>query len=210
MSVHSVQTDRAPALARLDAATTALVLVDLQRGVVNHGFEGFSLAPHSAADAVANARRVALALRERGGAVILMRGSMGLGPVPSPAPAADITFPSAGPVDPAVTEVVAELAEFREHVITKYQWGSFYGTDLDLRLRRLGIRTLLVGGVATNLGVEAIAREAHDRGYEQVFLSDAMTAFDGQAHQDSIDRVLRLIGRVRLTDEVLAALDTDR
>src|SRR5689334_20743835 len=97
------------ALPGLDPRSTALVLVDLQRGVLDSGFDGVVLGPHKAADVVANARRLALALRERGGTVILVRGSMGTGGVPFPAPAADITFPGAGPVDPALTEIVPEL-----------------------------------------------------------------------------------------------------
>jgi nicotinamidase-related amidase len=81
------------------------------------------------------------------------------------------------------------------------KWGSFYGTELDPLLRRRGITTLLLGGIATNLGVESAAREAHDRGYEQILIEDAATAFDSQAHHDSVSRVFSLIGRVRTAAE---------
>ena len=54
-------------------------------------------------------------------------------------------------------------------LITKRQWGAFYGTRLDQQLRRKGVRTIVIGGVATNFGVESTARVAYDRGFELVF-----------------------------------------
>ncbi|HEX6968364.1 MAG TPA: isochorismatase family protein [Micromonosporaceae bacterium] len=193
--------------ARLDPRTTALVLIDLQRGVVEEGLgAGIPFAPHKPADVVANARRLALTLSGLGGTVIMVRGSMGIGGPPPFTPTADVTFP-AGPVDPRLAELVPDLADLEAKHVVKHQWGSFYGTDLEPQLRGRGIDTLLFGGVATNLGVEAAAREAHDRGFEQILVEDATTAFDGRAHQDSIDRIFRLIGRVRSTQQVVAALE---
>ena len=62
-------------------------------------------------------------------------------------------------------------------VITKrQQWGAFYGTELDLQLRRRGIDTILLAGISTNVGVESTARDSYERGYQQVFVEDAMAA----------------------------------
>jgi len=47
--------------------------------------------------------------------------------------------------------------------------GAFYGTELDLQLRRRGINTILLAGISTNVGVESTARDAFERAYEQVF-----------------------------------------
>ncbi|MEO6082660.1 MAG: isochorismatase family protein [Umezawaea sp.] len=187
----------------LDPARTALLLVDFQCGVVSG--MGMALAPHSADQAVANARDVATALTERGGLVVLVRGSMGMTSVPFPSPRTDFQVP-AGTMPPEAAEIVPELSELGAHVITKHQWGSFYGTELDPLLRRRGITTLLLGGIATNLGVESTAREAYDRGYDQVLVEDAATAFDAQAHLDSVARVFRLLALVRTADQVRAAL----
>ncbi len=66
-------------------------------------------------------------------------------------------------------------------VIVKRQWGAFYGTGLDQQLRRRGIRTIMIGGIATNIGVESTAREAFDRGYEMVFVEDAMSTISPEA-----------------------------
>jgi nicotinamidase-related amidase len=67
-------------------------------------------------------------------------------------------------------------------MITKRQWGAFYGTELDQQLRRRGIRTIILGGVATNFGVESTARAAFDRGYEVIFVEDAMTSISAEVH----------------------------
>lgn len=54
-----------------------------------------------------------------------------------------------------VNEVGPAPSDF---MVTKRQWATFYGTDLDLRLRRRGIRTLVLCGMATNFGAEGTAR----------------------------------------------------
>ena len=91
-------------------------------------------------------------------------------------------------------------------VITKRQWGAFYGTELDLQLRRRGIRTIVIGGIATNFGVESTARDAFERGYEQVFAEDAMSSLSAEGHRFAVNVVFPRIGRVRSTDDVLQAL----
>jgi nicotinamidase-related amidase len=68
-------------------------------------------------------------------------------------------------------------------VILKRQWGAFYGTDLDLQLRRRGLTTVVLCGIATEVGVESTARDAYERGYELVFASDAMTGTNPESHR---------------------------
>lgn len=91
-------------------------------------------------------------------------------------------------------------------VITKHHWGAFYATDLDLKLRRRGIATIILGGISTNLGVESTARAAFDHGYEQIFVSDAMTAHEARDHEHTLRRILPLLGKVRSTRDVVSAL----
>jgi nicotinamidase-related amidase len=83
--------------------------------------------------------------------------------------------------------------------VTKRQWGAFYGTELDQLLRRRGIKTLIMSGIATNYGVESTAREAFDRGYELIFAEDAMSSMSAEAHRFSSENVFRTMGRVRST-----------
>ena len=181
----------------IDPRTTALVLVDLQQSVV-----ALPLAPRPAVEVVANAVRLLERFRSLGSTVVLVRVAFLDGkdrlnlPVDAPPP---------GRMGPS--ELVPEVGPQPDDiVITKRQWGAFYGTELDLQLRRRGIRTIVIGGIATNFGVESTARDAYERGYEQIFAEDAMTSVNAEAHRFAVTMVFPRIGRVRSTDDILRAL----
>jgi nicotinamidase-related amidase len=193
----SVQSDLIP-----DPPRTALVVIDLQYGIV-----GRTPAPHAAPDVVVRAAAVARALRQAGGTVVWVRVT------PSP-DNKDALMP---PTDaPAVTpgerpanwaELVAELdRQPGDLLITKRQWGAFYGTELDLQLRRRGVNTIILCGISTNIGVESTARDAFERGYHQVFVEDATAARTTEEHEFTMRIDFPRMGRVRSTAEVLAAL----
>jgi nicotinamidase-related amidase len=90
--------------------------------------------------------------------------------------------------------------------ILNRQWGAFHGTELDLQLRRRGIRTLVLGGIATAIGVESTARAAFEHGYELVLPEDLSGSPSAEAHRNSFELVFPRLGRIRTTAEVLAAL----
>ncbi|MGJ7567473.1 isochorismatase family protein [Variovorax sp. GB1R11] len=185
----------------LNPRQTALISIDLQRSNV-----GRELAPHSAADVVQRSRRIADELRAAGGTVVWVRVDVtALLSLPADA---SIGRPPGSPVPPPeFSELVPELQVQDADVrITKRQWGAFYGTDLDQQLRRRGIRTLVMSGIATNFGVESTARAAFDRGYELVFVEDAMTSLAAEPHEFANRHVFPRMGRVRSTDVLLAAL----
>ncbi len=75
-----------------------------------------------------------------------------------------------------------------------------------IQLRRRGVRTIVLGGISTNYGVESTARDAWERNYNVVFVEDAMSARSAEDHAGSLTRVFPRIGRVSSTAEVLAAL----
>ncbi len=190
---------------KIEASKTALVVIDLQRGIV-----GFPSAPHASADVVARAARIADAMRAAGGTVVLVHvtrspdGKDGLKPI-TDAVGPVGRVPTAPPPDWA--EIVPELGpKANDIVIAKHQWGAFYGTELDLQLRRRGIDTIILCGISTNMGVESTARDAFERGYQQIFVEDAMAARGTEEHQATVAATFPRIGRVRSTEEVLAAL----
>ncbi len=185
----------------LDARTTALVLIDLQRGIVAR-----PVAPHSAADVVQRAGRLAGRCRAVGVTVVLVRVAYGADGRDRLAPRVDAA-PWGGPVPTDFSELVPEVGPREgDIVITKRQWGAFYGTELDLQLRRRRITTLLLGGIATNFGVESTARDAYERGFQLVFIEDAMAALSAEAHQFAVTTIFPRIGLVRGTADVLNAL----
>lgn len=90
--------------------------------------------------------------------------------------------------------------------ITKRQWGAFYGTELDLQLRRRGIDTLVLCGISTGIGVDTTARDAFQLGYRQVFAEDAMAAFTEEEHAFECGTIFPKIGHVRTTSEILSLI----
>jgi nicotinamidase-related amidase len=186
----------------LDAKRTALVVIDLQ-----HGMVGGNPAPHAGPDVAARAASVAGALRDAGGTVVWVRVTSSPDGKDALHPLADAPPLSGGPRPADWAELVPELdRQPGDLVITKRQWGAFYGTELDLQLRRRGVDTLLLCGITTNIGVETTARDAYDRGYNQVFIEDATSARSAEEHAFVMRTVFPRIGRVRSTAEVLRAL----
>ncbi len=185
----------------IDKSKTALVVIDLQKGIV-----GRETVPHTAADVVINAASLADAFRKNGMPIFLVHVT------PSPdgkdalRPIADVA-PWNQTREPDWADIVPEIGpKPGDFVITKHQWGAFYGTELDLELRRRGITTMVLCGISTNIGVESTARFAYEYGYNQIFAEDAMAAASAEEHQFTVSKTFPRIGRVRKTGEILARL----
>jgi nicotinamidase-related amidase len=92
-------------------------------------------------------------------------------------------------------------------LITKRGWNAFYGTELDLQLRRRGITGIVLAGISTSAGVESAARAAAERDYQLTIVTDAVTDTDLGAHTNSFGVIFPKIAELATTDEVIAALD---
>ena len=179
-------------------ARTALVLIDLQRAVVS-----LPLA-HPVETVVANAVRLAEAFRARQAPVVLVTVSFAADGADALQPRTDQTVPR-WVMPPEGAQIVPELGpQAGDILITKRQWGAFYGTDLDLQLRRRGVTGIVLGGIATSIGVESTARAAFEHGYNQTFALDAMTDRDLQAHEHVVARIFPRLGQQDSTDAILA------
>jgi nicotinamidase-related amidase len=184
---------------QLDPKKTALVLIDLQNAIV-----GMSPAPHTAAQVVANSRKLADAFRVHGAPVVYVRVDLNdlmklpvdqphnRGDKPLPAAASEIT-PSAG-------------FQHGDILVTKRHWGAFAGTDLEQQLRSRGIDTVVLTGISTNVGVESTARQGTGLGFAFVLIEDACSAQSAEHHRFAFENIFPRLARVRSTDEVLAAL----
>jgi nicotinamidase-related amidase len=179
---------------------TALVVIDLQRGLAMYP------TVHPFADVVAHTRRLADAFRQRGLPVVwvtvnfssdghdrvLTRTEVPARPVPA---------------DATVTQLVPELAaQPGDLLITKRQMNAFYGTELDLQLRRRHVAGIVLAGVATSMGVDSTARAAHERAYNVTFAVDAITDLDPAAHEVTLKKIFPRLGEIDTTDAILALL----
>ncbi len=188
---------------KLDPRSTALVLIDLQMGIT-----AYAGGPHTAQEVFQRAGKLAARFREVGAPVILVRVGYAQDfadalrqPVDRPT-----QFPAGG-LPPQWWDFPPELGVAESDIrVIKHQWGAFYGTELELQLRRRGVRTLVMGGVSTNIGVESTARTAWEMGFEQVLVEDAMSAANAEQHQFAVDHIFPRISRVRSTAQVLEAL----
>ena len=91
--------------------------------------------------------------------------------------------------------------------------GSFFATDLDLLLHNLGIRSPVVSGVTTEVCVTSTVREANDRGYECLVLSDCVGSYFPNFHRASLEMITAqggLFGWVTDSAALLATLDHHR
>jgi nicotinamidase-related amidase len=107
-------------------------------------------------------------------------------------------------------QIVPEVAPVDgEVVIDKPGKGAFYATDLDLVLRARGVTHLVLTGITTDVCVSTTMREANDRGYECLVLSDCTGATDKGNHDAALHMVTMqggVFGAVATSADLLAAL----
>lgn len=186
---------------KIDPRHTALVLIDLQKGIAS-----YAGGPHSAADVCARAGALAARFREIGAPVVLVR--VGFADDFADALRQPVDQPSPARVLPDNwLELADELGETKSDIhIIKRQWGAFHGTELDLQLRRRGITQIVLGGISTNIGVESTARAAYEHNYAVILAEDAISASNAEQHRFAVEIIFPRLGRVRSTAEILEAL----
>lgn len=185
----------------LKEGRTALVLIDLQRGVIAR-----DVVPHKSSDVVARAAELVQAFRQAGSPIAFVYVRFRPDREDALNPIVDEPA-SWGTPPPDFSEFAPELG-VRENdlVVLKRNWGAFYGTDLDLQLRRRDVTRIAICGIATSFGVESTARDAYERNYKLLFIEDAMASMNAEEHEHSIRSIFPRIGIVRSTAQVLAAL----
>jgi nicotinamidase-related amidase len=179
---------------------SALVLIDLQKRILAMP------TAHPADGVLQNATRLAEAFRAKGLPVVRVRVAWSPDGGDMPVSRTALARPTTAPP--------ADFAEFPDElgpigddiVITKRHWGAFTGTELDLQLRRRGVTQIVLGGIATSIGVESTARSAHEHSYHLTVVEDATTDVDIEAHAHTFGKIFPRIAETATTDEVLALL----
>lgn len=180
----------------IDYSKTALILVDLQKGIV--ALEGH---PYSTLQVVENANRLIKQFRQNNGFIAFVHVAF-LDGKDKLRPNAMFELPDES--DPTFSDFPVELDKRPEdYVVTKRHFSAFFGTDLDLQLRRRKIDTVVIGGISTHMGVDSTARDAYQYGYNQYFITDMMTAQQEVLHTFPVEHVFPVMGQTLTTDEFL-------
>lgn len=180
---------------QLSAKNTALVLIDLQKGVL-----AMPVAPHAAAAVYERSMLLAQRFRSAGALVVRVRVSF----------SGDLADTLRPPVDqptnyaslPPGWDQFPDSPPPSDLIITKRQWGAFYGTELDLQLRRRAIGCIVLGGIATNIGVESTARSAAEHGYELVVPEDLCSGVSAEVHTFSFKHILPRLARITSSEAI--------
>ena len=184
--------------------STALVIIDLQKGIVAMPTE-----PYDSKTIISNTKKIADIFRENKMPVFLVRVAISPDGKDKLTPIVDGENPWGKMQMPADwSEITPELGPNEgDIIITKKQWGAFYGTELDLQLRRRKIDTIVLCGISTNIGVESTARFAFEYGYQQIFVEDAMSSRSRAEHEHTVQTTFPRMGRVRLAKDILSSLE---
>lgn len=177
---------------------TALVLIDLQ-----HGTTAMPLQPITGPELVTRAKATAARFREAGAPVVLVNVDFGPGLVDAPRQPVDAAPRANGPLPDDWAVLVDGLEHPGDLRVTKRQWGAFTGTGLEQRLRRRGIDTIVLGGIATNFGVESTARHAWELGFAVVIAPDLCASVSTELHEMTLQHVLPRVARI-VSSEAIA------
>jgi nicotinamidase-related amidase len=176
-------------------ANTALIVVDLQRGIAALP------TAHAAAEIIERASTLADAFRRHNLPVVLVNVSGG-----APGRTEQTRNLGARPAD--WSEFVPQLnQQSTDHKVTKQTWGAFTNTDLEIYLKAYGVTQVVIAGIATSIGVESTARQAYEIGLNITLAIDAMTDLNAEAHANSITRIFPRLGETGTAQEILDLLE---
>ena len=183
------------ALTTLDP-NTALIVIDLQKGIVNGNFI------HPIGDIVHRTRTLIDAFRAKNLPVVLVNVAGRAPGRTEQGPRSSLTF------EEGWTDLLPELDQQPGDIVaTKRSWGAFATTDLEHQLKARGVTQVVVTGVATSVGVEATARQAYEQGFNVTLALDAMTDIREETHEYSIRNVFPRVAETGSTKEIISLLE---
>lgn len=223
----TISVDARPYPYPLPPGAVALLCIDFQRDFVEPGGFGESLGNDVSTlrSAIAPTARVLAAFRERGWPVIHTREGhredlLDLFPSKRDRGEPSLRIGDDGPMGRLLVrgskghDIVPELAPIDgEAVLDKPGKGAFYATDLETMLRARGITHLVITGVTTEVCVQSTAREANDRGFDCLILSDCTGSYFPEFHESALAMFAAqggIVGWVSTSTELLDAIDLSK
>lgn len=181
------------AVTTLDAKT-ALIVIDLQHGIV-----ALPLV-HEPQPVIERCAALAATFRQHNLPVVLVNVAGG-----APGRTEQARHSGELPADWA-TLVPAMTPQQNDITITKKSWGAFQATALHEELQQRGITQVVICGIATSIGVESTARQAYESGYNVTLATDAMTDLNIDTHNNSINLIFPRLGETGSCEEIVALL----
>jgi len=199
---------------KLDPASSALIIQDLQNDVIIEGgaFADSGAPAHATSqNVVQNVRALADAFRAKGAPVIhvhyvVEKGAAGLrqnAPLFQGVRGADALV--RGTWGAAAAEGLEP--QDSDHVVEKMRMNGFYDTRLDILLRGLGAETIVVSGAWTNMSIEHTARHGADAGYEVVVPSDGTSTVNDEWQKAALEYAMTNVAQVASCAEITQALE---
>ena len=192
--------------------STAVLVIDMQNDNihVDGAFAASGAAQHALEqNVIGNVRAVLDAARAAGATVfhnrIVVYPQRAVGGVNAP------IFRMLGPESLKLGSWGAEIVDGLdvrddEIVLDRMRMSAFHGTSLDAMLRNLGIDTVIVVGVWTNMAVEHTVRDAADLGYNAIIVSDATSSINAEWQAAALGFALQNIATAADTSTVVASL----
>lgn len=182
----------------IDLNETAYVAIDLQTDIL----QAQPLYPWTAQTVIAANDRLSQAVKNTAALAVLVGVQQATFQHLYPFPAQKRVLPVQAPelCLPIASEPAVNVLR-----VTKHSPSAFFGTDLDLQLRRYGIRTLILAGVSTSNRVYATALDAFQYAYNVVVVEDACADRDIEKHDFFFRKMFPRIARVATVEEVLQA-----
>jgi ureidoacrylate peracid hydrolase len=200
----------------IDPQKTALIVVDMQNGFCHLKGEmaqaGFDISASS--DIVPRVRRLVRLCRDAGAPVFWSRQEHFPGDetregrrVATHLAKGKVRVAERGTWDSEILDELKEDVQPGDYVFTKHRMSCFFDTTLDTKLRMLGVTTLIISGVATNVCVESTIRDAYFRDYDIYVMEDCVGGYFEDLHKATLKNVEVYFGELLDVDSLEPRLE---
>lgn len=186
----------------LNLAKTAIVAIDLQDNILHAA----PLFPRTEEQVLDANNQLTAALKNTDALIALVSVQAATFQHLYPFAATDRALPATDDAPILSLPIARQPDAYNVIRVTKHNPGAFFGTDLDLQLRRDGIDTIILTGVSTSNGVYATAIDAFQNAYNLIVVEDACADRDAEKHEFFFRKMFGRIARIATTADILAEI----